>query len=54
MGFFFIHFDNVVMYIVGTGNGTAKCLYGNMDVVTAVLHIITGQYLYHYQHLNIL
>ncbi|XP_055995769.1 ceramide kinase-like isoform X1 [Ostrea edulis] len=26
----------------GTGNGTAKGLYGNIDVVTAVLHIIKG------------
>lgn len=27
----------------GTGNGTARGLYGNMDVVTAVLHIIRGR-----------
>ncbi|XP_022337446.2 uncharacterized protein LOC111133383 isoform X1 [Crassostrea virginica] len=27
----------------GTGNGVAKCLNGNMDVVTAVLHIIRGK-----------
>ncbi|XP_011448906.3 ceramide kinase-like isoform X1 [Magallana gigas] len=27
----------------GTGNGTAKCLYGNMDVVTAALHVIKGK-----------
>lgn len=27
----------------GTGNGTAKGLYGNIDVVTAALHIIRGQ-----------
>lgn len=27
----------------GTGNGTAKGLYGNTDVVTAALHIIRGQ-----------
>lgn len=31
------------MCITGTGNGTARGLYGNMDVVTAVLHIIRGQ-----------
>lgn len=27
----------------GTGNGTAKGLYGNIDVVTAALHIIRGK-----------
>lgn len=31
------------MCITGTGNGTARGLYGNMDVVTAVLHIIRGR-----------
>lgn len=27
----------------GTGNGAAKFLYGNMDLVTAVLHVIRGE-----------
>lgn len=31
------------MEITGTGNGVAKGLYGNIDVVTAALHIIRGQ-----------
>ena len=37
----YLWIDDVL--IAGTGNGVAKCLNGNMDVVTAVLHIIRGK-----------
>lgn len=47
----FCHFDSFFacylwiddVLIAGTGNGVAKCLNGNIDVVTAVLHIIRGK-----------
>lgn len=36
------------MSFAGTGNGTAKGLYGNTDVVTAALHIIRGQFIFNH------